>query len=309
MTLAHQFPTQLSESGPRGKRLFRSVMVNTHSKVVMGLEDRTEIEPLAEWLFTGSIDTEAVKFDLKTRGVLGEVETRRRVVTRGSSSQESLSKSSSSAESASQTLGLSRGESISASFDAYREEEDSLWEQILGTLDPEPEEEGPAKWKQTESESQSLSLASGKSASLSETEGVSVSQGESFSESFVPFLERQWGEQLSSRQFRAVEEQYFQYVQRIFNLRRREAIVRLADEKKAGALRTLDVPDSEVSDRIRERYRVEQLAKWSFVLPREAAQAALDIRRNDALVSIRPAGEEPEAFDNARRTNPEEPQF
>ena len=66
MTLAHQFPTQLSESGPRGKRLFRSVMVNTHSKVVMGLEDRTEIEPLAEWLFTGSIDTEAVKFDLKT---------------------------------------------------------------------------------------------------------------------------------------------------------------------------------------------------------------------------------------------------
>lgn len=304
LTLAHQFPRQLSGDGERGKRLFHSVMVNAQSKVVLGLEYREEIKPLAEWLFMGTIDPDQVKFDLKTRGVIAEHETTRLVESVSDTEMESDSAAESSSLSRTENESETSSEADSMAYRDYKPPEPTLMEMLFPTpIDPEADT-GPNMWMQTLGSNTGASRGHGQSEGESSSRSRSSSRGASRSTSEVPFVEREWGEQLTSRQFRSVDEQFLIAQQRIFNLQRREAWIRLADSKLPQKMRTEDVPDEEVSPRNVATYRLRLLEQWDFVKTRDEAQASIDARAAQLAGGAKapPVSEEPQAFSNRRST-------
>ena len=70
LTLAHQFPNQLLNAGPNGKRVYDSIMENASSKVVFRLSHEDNLKPLALWLFRGVMDPEQVKHELYSTKVM-----------------------------------------------------------------------------------------------------------------------------------------------------------------------------------------------------------------------------------------------
>lgn len=78
LTLAHQFPNQLIDGSPAGKRVYDSVMENASSKVVFRLTAEDNLRPLAQWLFRGVMDPDQVKHELYSTKVMGYREEYRR---------------------------------------------------------------------------------------------------------------------------------------------------------------------------------------------------------------------------------------
>lgn len=70
LTLAHQFPNQLLDAGPNGRRVYNSVMENASSKVVFRLSDEENLKPLASWLFRGVMDPDEIKHKLYSTKVM-----------------------------------------------------------------------------------------------------------------------------------------------------------------------------------------------------------------------------------------------
>jgi hypothetical protein len=70
LTLAHQFPLQLSDRGESGKRVFHSVMENAQSKVVFRLSYEENLRIMANWLYLGVLNPEEVKVKLYSRKVM-----------------------------------------------------------------------------------------------------------------------------------------------------------------------------------------------------------------------------------------------
>ena len=58
LTMGHQYPSQLSDQGPEGKRVLNSIMANAASKVVFRTEIPADLPMLAQWLFMGTMDPE-----------------------------------------------------------------------------------------------------------------------------------------------------------------------------------------------------------------------------------------------------------
>src|SRR5205085_5823938 len=77
LTMAHQFPSQLTDHGPDGKRVFNSIMANAASKIVFRTEIPADLPPLAQWLFMGTMDPEQVKLKLYSMKVMGYQEEER----------------------------------------------------------------------------------------------------------------------------------------------------------------------------------------------------------------------------------------
>jgi adenosyl cobinamide kinase/adenosyl cobinamide phosphate guanylyltransferase len=84
-TMAHQFPKQLLDQGDSGRRLYNSIMENASSKVVFRLTDRENLEPLAEWLFRGTMNPDEIKHELYSTKVMEYREELRTSYTRGKS--------------------------------------------------------------------------------------------------------------------------------------------------------------------------------------------------------------------------------
>jgi hypothetical protein len=70
LTLAHQFPQQLIDTGEHGKRLYNSVMENARSKVVFQLSVEENLKPLAQILFRSVMDPDKVKLELYSTKVM-----------------------------------------------------------------------------------------------------------------------------------------------------------------------------------------------------------------------------------------------
>lgn len=298
LTLANQFPSQLSNAGERGRRLYGSVMNNIQSKVVMGLQDPMDREPLVRWLFEGAVDTDAVKFEIKTKGVVGETETTRQVVTTGtsSSSTDGGSDTSGSSETAGTQSGY--GASLGRSFQEHRDDDERY-----SFMEQGGEGDRPYAWQTSEIENASDGESASSTSSESSTTSWSTTSGVSRSEARVPFVERQWGEQLSSRTFRSVEEQLFNFGKRIFSLKQRQAMIRLANNLVPMAMSTISVPDVRVSRANLEANRIKSLQKLGFVQTKDNAQAAIDARRGwvGELLGTAAREAEPEVFSNRRK--------
>ena len=86
LTMSHQFPSQLSDEGPDGKRVLNSVMANAASKVVFRTEIPADLPPLAQWLFMGTMDAEKIKLKMYSTKVMGYREEERQSTTETHSS-------------------------------------------------------------------------------------------------------------------------------------------------------------------------------------------------------------------------------
>lgn len=80
-TIGHQYPSQLSDQGPDGKRILNSIMANAASKIVFRTTIPDDLPSLAQWLFMGTMDPEKIKLKMYATKVMSYREEERRSVT------------------------------------------------------------------------------------------------------------------------------------------------------------------------------------------------------------------------------------
>jgi hypothetical protein len=86
LTMAHQYPSQLSDRGDDGKRLLNSIMANAASKIVFRTEIPKDLPDLAQWLFMGTMNPDQIKLKLHSTKILGYREEQRESTTETHSS-------------------------------------------------------------------------------------------------------------------------------------------------------------------------------------------------------------------------------
>ena len=273
LTLAHQFPSQLvNASREHGQGLYESVMENTRTKVVFSLSlAEKNLSPLADWLFMGTYDPDTIKHELYTTKVMEYEEETRIVTTRGESSGETRSDSCGTGSNA----GSMRVDGSSGGFEE------------LGGVP-----QLASQWSTSEARSSSDSRSASQSTASSEAS--------SESESEVPILIPVFGQELTSVQFRSIEEQRFRAQQRIMFQPDRHATVRVRGMREPVMIITPEVMrSSRVSTEALEAYRREQLAKWPFSLSYEEAHRRLAERKK--TLEIAAPAREPEPASYKRR--------
>ena len=82
MTVAQQFPQQLTDRGDYGRQLYNSIMENAASKVVFRLSHEDNLKPLAQLLFLGVMNPEEIKHKLYSTKVMGYREETRTITSR-----------------------------------------------------------------------------------------------------------------------------------------------------------------------------------------------------------------------------------
>src|ERR671931_1555117 len=271
LTLAHQFPSQLvNASREHGQGLYESVIENAGTKVVFSLSlAEKNLAPLADWLFMGTYDPDTIKHELYTTKVMEYEEETRTVTARGESWGETRSDSSGTGS----NTGSMRVDGSSGGF-----------EELGGAP------QLASHWSTSEARSSSDSRSASQSSASSEAS--------SESESEVPILIPVFGEELSSVQFRSIEEQQFRAKQRIMFQPDRHATVRVRGMREPVGIITPDVKSGRVSSEALEAYRREQLAKWPFSLSYEAYRRLAE--RKKTLEIAAPA-REPEPASYKRR--------
>lgn len=98
--LAHQFPNQLLHGGPHGKAIYDSVLANARTKIVFQLQGEENVKPLAQALFTGTMDPNKIKHQIFSTRVLdySQIETESTSWSESESSGEGDSESRSRAD-------------------------------------------------------------------------------------------------------------------------------------------------------------------------------------------------------------------
>jgi hypothetical protein len=276
LTLAHQFPSQLvNASREHGQGLYESVMENTRTKVVFSLSlAEKNLSPLADWLFMGTYDPDKIKHELYTTKVMDYQEETRTVTMRGESRGETRSNSYGTGS----NTGSMRVDGWSGGF-----------EDLGGVL------QLASHWSTSEVRSSSDSRSASQSSAASEIYAESESE--------VPILFPVFGQELSSVQFRSIEEQQFRAQQRIMFQPDRHATVRVRGMREPVGIITPEVKSGRVSTKALEEYRCEQLAKWPFSLSYEAARRRL-AERKKTLPLAAPAMEPEPASYKRRVTKP-----
>lgn len=109
-------------------------------------------------------------------------------------------------------------------------------------------------------------------------------------------LRPRMGMEISSVQFRSLEEQLHQAMARINTLKRRQCLARMAESDKPVAFTTPEVADAFDEPERVEKYRRETLAKWPFVMSIAEAQRHLKLRSGELerrfLTSPNPASDD-----------------
>jgi hypothetical protein len=260
--LAHQFPSQLLNAGAHGKAMYDSILANAGNKIVFRVEHPDDIEALAKWLFMHTIDPNQVKLLLKSTKVVAYKEEMRESHTAGTSSTTGTSRGRGGGS----FHGISSGEGLSGSqsFDP-----DNMSEPLSSV-------EG---WNNYVADS------SGSSENWQEGESEAHSQSESVTRSSV--LIPQMGEEVSSVQYRPVDEQLFQAIQRLFDQEDRHFAIRFHGGPKAPFfVKTPTVaPATTRRERI-EEYRHRLLKNLAFAMPMAEAAKRIDGREQKLIADI-----------------------
>lgn len=251
LTMTHQFPNQLRNAGEHGQRLYDSVMENASTKVVFRLSNPENLEPLAQSLFMGCLDPDEVKHRLYSTKVVGYRDEIRYDHTRGSAK----------ARGGTQTDGSSEGGGESGQREVYAD----------GTPVISPDETELRAWNVFATQASSSADTWSEGESESETERIER----------VPIL----GPELSSVQFRGLDEQLFRAMQKLFRQKDRHCAVRVVGEEIPIFLRTIPVTEKPVSNLRREAYIATQFKRWPFYLTMEDATKRLDARHKELLAS------------------------
>jgi hypothetical protein len=93
LTMSHQYPSQLSDQGQDGKRVFHSCLANAASKVVFRTEIPDDLPTLAQSLFMGTMDPEQVKLKMYSTKVMRYREEERQSYTETESSTDGVGRS------------------------------------------------------------------------------------------------------------------------------------------------------------------------------------------------------------------------
>ncbi len=268
LTLANQFPSQFLNAGPHGKAMYDSILANAGTKIIFKTEHPDDIKSLAQWLFMRTLDTDQVKLSLESTKVMAYREEMRESHTTGRSVTESTS--SSRGESTFSGGSRSEGTSGGSSYDPnHPDNEFSLQEPFSTT-------EG---WNETFADTE------GSTDSYSETESTSVTESESTTRS--PMLIPVMGKELSSVQYRSIDEQLFRAMQQLFDQEDRHFAVRYAGGPKAPLfVKTPTVtPPGVRSERV-EQYRRKLLERLPYALPMSEATKRLGIREAKLLNDV-----------------------
>jgi hypothetical protein len=228
LTLAQQFPRQNIHGGEHGEQIYDSIMENASSKIVFRLQNIDNLTPLAHSLFMGVMDTDEVKHQIFSTKVINYQEEERDERTM------SRTRGSGGARHEASTNSDSEGTSETVDDDLNQISSVAAWNKCF-------------------------SQASGNSESWMDSETESVAHRNVL----VPIL----GKELSSQQYRSIDEQLFRAMQRLFRQRDRHFAVRvvgqdaplfaMTPEVKRGFARTAQI----------DRYLKRQCRRWKFFLP------------------------------------------
>ena len=240
LTLAHQFPEQLIDSGPHGQQIWNSVMENARSKVVFSLNSEKNLLPLAQELFRNAIDPDKIKHELYSTKVMAYREELRTSYSKGHTSGSGEAHQSGGAS------GHGSG----------------------GTT------QDPQRFFQRPQRSHSTSRF--ESASQSDSRSWSEAESESMTESSI--LIPEFGQELSSVQFESIEEQVWRAMAVLHDQQERHSVARVVGSRLPVSLHTPDVPSMPSTAEFVESYIHKLYARWPFALRAEDAAKRLTER-------------------------------
>lgn len=236
LTLAHQFPKQLLDAGPHGRRVYNSVIENASSKIVFRLTDWENMEPLAKWLFMGVMNPDEVKHELYSTKVMAYREEERITISRSTMSASAYAEHGSTSEGTGQAGG--------ETFDVDGVE--------LGS-------------------SLSASGYSASTAGRTYSSQDAVTESESRGSVLIPVM----GKELSHVQFRSLEEQVYRAAASLFAQGERQFTARLVGMRAPVSLMTPFVDDPLVQRWRVKEWVEKQMARSAFMLPAAEAMQRL----------------------------------
>lgn len=248
LILAHQHLNQLKTTN---EKVYYSVLTNAKTKLVFGGLTPDDAEILARQIFMGELDIDEIKHTLKSRKVMDYREETRTIHSQSHSSGSGWSESSGTSE----TSGFG---TLSGSGEA----------QMLGTNQTDP----------FVTNSNSFSDSSFSGSGNSSASGCSETEMDSYGESTVPFLVPVMGEELSSVQFRSLEEQLYRVMSLMTNQPTRYGLLKTPNEKVMAIRAPLVKPGLARPERV-ERFTRMCFEMCDFVKPREAAEQEIEERK------------------------------
>ena len=275
LTLANQYPKRLINSGPHGQAMYDSIMANASNKIVFRLEHPEDARTMGEWLFMNTFDTDEIKLRLMSTKVMGYKEEIRESHTTGDSTTQGKSWGRGGGSFHGQSMSEGRGGMFGSDplSDAMSSAES--WNNAVADSSGESE-----NWQEGESESQTTNKSVTRSL-------VSV-----------PIM----GEEVSSVQYRPIDEQIFRAMQTLFDQKDRHFAIRFHDGPKAPLfVQTPTVPPASISQKYVEEYRHRLLSDLSFALPMYEAAKRLSLREHKLLSEVVDAFDADEPVTTKRR--------
>lgn len=256
LTMAHQYPGQLTDAGEHGVRLWHSIMENASSKVIFRLSHEDNLKPLAQWLFMGVMDPDEIKHQLFSTKVMDYRVEYQKAYSHGSTASSGRSSTHGTSS------GTGSGESKSFRADDLEELTD------------------------TESWNEHFAESAAESQSWSHSESSSVSE--------TPMLMPVLGKEISHVQFATLEEQLFRGMAALFDQKQRQAVVRLVGMKAPVSIFTPVVEEGIARPERVRQYTQSLLERWPFALPAAEALKRLTDRQKyfeqdflrDALAAV-----------------------
>ena len=278
LTIANQFPNQLLNDGTvAGRKIYDSVMENATTKVCFRMTHRPNLEPMAEWLFSGTFNPDEIKHVLYSPQVVRMKEEYRRAYSRADAEAEARGQARASG------TGTSHGYSSgSGSVDGNGA---SGAEAVLSQLVDAGLQEDTARtaiegWNQFHADNQFSGESDSSSEFQSSSESSSRSRSRMRGESDVPMLIPDIQMRLSHVQFRSLDEQLFRAMAVLFDQRERQCVARIGDRMQAPVSLFTPLVKKAYSDApMVQQYTVAQISKWDFMLPLPVAQQKLEERR------------------------------
>lgn len=263
LTLANQYPRKLLISGVHGEAMYHSIITNAENKVVFRLGHPDDARVLGQWLFMNTFDVDEVKLRLFSTKVMGYKEETREIVSSGTSHVEGKS----SGHGHGSFHGISAGDGLSGM--------ESFNPNISGS-DPITTAEG---WNSYVADS------SGESESWFEQE--SEAQGTNESVTHAPMLIPQMGKEISSVQYRSIEEQIFRATQKLFDQQDRHFAIRYAGGPKAPLfVKTPTVKPPSVRKQRVDEYRLQLLRELECAMPMVDASKLIDGREQKLIAEL-----------------------
>lgn len=285
LTMAQQFPRQLVTQGKHGERLFDEVMENASTKVVFRLQDTNNLKPLAEQLFLGTFDPDLVKLKLYGTRVLAYRQETRLTHAHGESESEGESYGSASgrgkAAGRSTLSSESHGDQYTIDRDLDPSGELRAWNDTFGTASGQTDTD-------SEFESQSESTSTGRTKSRSVAKQIVD----------VPVL----GKELSSVQYRTIDEQLFRSMQKLFVQQDRQCVIRIVGNPAPVFLETYDVAGARARKERVDQYIHGLRKRWPFYIPMAEAMKRIAAREKNLQATALRALPSQEPTTSRRRT-------